>query len=104
MLEKFEIYWVDLNPTQGAEIAKKRPCVIISPKELNYLNTRLVAPITSKGFCAPFRVDFSLQGKKARILCDQIRCVSKERFLTKIGTLAKKEQNKLQNILKEMFA
>lgn len=103
-MNQFEIFWIDLNPTMGAEIAKKRPCVIVSPKELNYLKTRLIAPITSKGFSAPFRVDFTLEGKKARILCDQIRCVSTDRFLQKIGVLEPKKQEALRNILLMMFA
>ncbi|ETD26532.1 type II toxin-antitoxin system PemK/MazF family toxin [Helicobacter canis] len=103
-MERFDIFWVNLEPTIGSEITKTRPCVIISPNELNYLQTRLIAPITSRGFSAPFRVDFVLEGKEARILCDQIRCVSVKRFLQKISTLGAKEQEKLQGILAEMFA
>lgn len=104
ILRQFEIFWIDLNPIKGAEISKKRPCVIISPNELNYLQTRLVAPITSKGFDAPFRVNFELEGKKSRILCDQIRCVSIDRFLNKICDLESNKQEALKNILLEMFA
>ena len=103
-MERFDIFWVNLEPTIGSEITKTRPCVIISPNELNYLQTRLIAPITSRSFSAPFRVDFVLEGKEARILCDQIRCVSVKRFLQKISTLGAKEQEKLQGILAEMFA
>ncbi|WP_317372643.1 type II toxin-antitoxin system PemK/MazF family toxin [Helicobacter canis] len=103
-MERFDIFWVNLEPTICSEITKTRPCVIISPNELNYLQTRLIAPITSRGFSAPFRVDFVLEGKEARILCDQIRCVSVKRFLQKISTLGAKEQEKLQGILAEMFA
>lgn len=103
-MKQFEIFWIDLDPTKGREIAKKRPCVIISPNELNYLQTRLIAPITSKGFDAPFRVNFTLEGKNARILCDQIRCVSVDRFLDKICDLEPKIAESLKNILVEMFA
>ncbi len=102
-MRQFEIFWIDLNPTIGREIAKRRPCVIISPNELNYLQTRLIAPITSKSFSAPFRADFTLEGKNARILCDQIRCVSVDRFLGKICDLEPKIQAKLKSILTEMF-
>lgn len=102
-MRQFEIFWIDLNPTIGREIAKRRPCVIISPNELNYLQTRLIAPITSKSFSTPFRVDFTLEGKNARILCDQIRCVSVDRFLGKICDLEPKIQAKLKSILTEMF-
>ena len=59
--QQFDIFWIDLNPTRGAEIEKIRPCVIISPNELCYLKTRLIAPISSKGFEAPFRVNFTLE-------------------------------------------
>ena len=103
-MRQFEIFWIDLDPTKGREIAKKRHCVIISPNELNYLQTRLIAPITSKGFDAPFRINFTLEGKDARILCDQIRCVSVDRFLDKICDLEPKIAESLKNILVEMFA
>ena len=103
-MKQFEIFWVDLNPTIGSEIQKMRPCVIISPNELHYLKTRLIAPITSQGFSAPFRIDFTLEGKEAKILCDQIRCVSIERFSNKIGMLDSKNQESLKKILQEMFA
>ncbi len=95
-LEQFDIFWINLNPTIGAEIKKTRPCVIVSPNELNYLKTRLIAPITSKGFSAPFRMELMLEQKTGRILCDQIRCVSVNRFLQKIGTLKNSEQEKLR--------
>lgn len=103
-MKQFEIFWIDLDPTKGREIAKKRPCVIISPNELNYLQTRLIVPITSKGFDAPFRINFTLEGKNARILCDQIRCVSVDRFSDKICDLEPKVAESLKNILAEMFA
>lgn len=103
-MKQFEIFWIDLDPTKGREIAKRRPCVIISPNELNYLQTRLIAPITSKGFDAPFRINFTLEEKNARILCDQIRCVSMDRFLNKICDLEPKIQEKLKAILVEMFS
>ena len=103
-MKSYEIWWVSLDPTIGAEIKKRRPCLIISPNELNYLNTRIIAPITSKGFEAPYRVDFTLLDKKARILCDQIRCVSTERFVEKITNLDAKNTGKVQQILQTMFA
>ena len=103
-MKSYEIWWVSLDPTIGAEIKKRRPCLIISPNELNYLNTRIIAPITSKGFEAPYRVDFTLLDKKARILCDQIRCVSTERFVEKITNLDAKNTAKVKQMLKTMFA
>ncbi|WP_233706608.1 type II toxin-antitoxin system PemK/MazF family toxin [Helicobacter marmotae] len=102
--ERFGVYWVNLEPVIGSEIAKTRPCVIISPDELNYLSTRIVAPITSKGFDAPFRLNITLEGKKARILCDQIRTLSIKRFSKKITTLSHKDSARLLEILQEFFA
>lgn len=102
-MTKYEIWFVSLDPTIGSEIQKTRPCVIISPKELDYLQTRIVAPITSKGFNAPYRVEFELLGKNAKILCDQIRSISTQRFVSKIGELDNKNSEKLSEILTSMF-
>ena len=102
-MKKYEIWFVSLDPTIGSEIQKTRPCVIISPNELNYLKTRIVAPITSKGFAAPYRVEFELLGKNAKILCDQIRTVSIERFVSKICDLDNKHTKKLNEIVNVMF-
>lgn len=104
MPKQFEIYWVNLDPTIGAEIQKTRPCVIISPNELNHLSTRLIAPITSRGFNAPYRPSFTLLGKKAKILSDQIRCISTQRLHQKIGDLDLKTAKKQSLVLCEMFA
>lgn len=101
---RFEIYWVRLDPTIGSEITKTRPCVIVSPNSLNALGTRLIAPITSKGFNAPYRINFRLLDKDAKILCDQIRCVSLQRLDQKIGELPSDIAQKLGSILCEMFA
>lgn len=102
-MTKYEIWFVSLDPTIGSEIQKTRPCVIISPKELDYLQTRIVAPITSKGFNAPYRMEFELLGKNAKILCDQIRSISTQRFVSKIGELDNKNSEKLSEILTSMF-
>ena len=102
-MTRYEIWFINLDPAIGAEIKKTRPCVIISPPELDYLQTRLIAPITSKGFEAPYRVNFRLLGKDAKILCDQIRCVSVDRFVSKVGELDDTQTHELKSILKEMF-
>lgn len=102
--KRFEIFWVNLDPSIGSEIQKIRPCVIVSPNELNALNTRIIAPITSKSFSAPYRIEIELLGKKAKILCDQIRCVSLQRLYKKIGELPNDTAQKLSEILCEMFA
>lgn len=102
-MTRYEIWFINLDPTVGAEIKKTRPCVIISPPQLDYLQTRLIAPITSKGFSAPYRVEFKLLDKDAKILCDQIRCVSTDRFISKAGELNKDAQKELKEILRLMF-
>ncbi|WP_394951976.1 type II toxin-antitoxin system PemK/MazF family toxin [uncultured Helicobacter sp.] len=101
---RFEIYWINLNSTIGSEITKIRPCVIISPNEIHNLSTRLIAPITSKGFDAPYRINFRLLDKEAKILCDQIRCVSLQKLHQKIGELPNDVAQKLSALLCEMFA
>lgn len=102
-MTRYEIWFLNLDPTIGAEIQKTRPCVIVSPPQLDYLKTRIIAPITSKGFEAPYRLNFKLLGKDAKILCDQIRSVSVDRFVFKVGELSFKHSKELSTILKEMF-
>ncbi|QCD45651.1 type II toxin-antitoxin system PemK/MazF family toxin [Campylobacter mucosalis] len=102
-MKRYEIYFVALDPTIEAEIQKTRPCVIISPPELDYLQTRLIAPITSKGFEAPYRIKIKLLDKDGLILCDQIRCVSTSRLVSKITELDTKSVKALKSVLKKMF-
>ena len=102
-MSRYEIWFISLDPTIGAEIQKTRPCVIISPPQLDYLQTRLIAPITSKGFDAPYRVNFKLLDQEAKILCDQIRCVSVDRFVSKVGELEGEQVEELKEILHQMF-
>ncbi|OCR98948.1 MazF family transcriptional regulator [Campylobacter fetus subsp. testudinum] len=102
-MTRYEIWFLNLDPAIGAEIQKTRPCVIISPPQLDYLKTRIIAPITSKGFEAPYRVNFKLSDKEAKILCDQIRSVSTDRFVSKVGELNDTQSKELSAILKEMF-
>ena len=103
VINRYEIWFINLDATFKAKIQKTRPCVIISPPQLDYLQTRLIAPITSKGFDAPYRVNFELLGKEAKILCDQIRCVSIDRFISKVGELNGEQVEELKEILHQMF-
>jgi mRNA interferase MazF len=81
MVEQFDIYWVDLNPIVGAEMQKVRPCVVVSPRELNrYLATVIIVPITSSIHGYPFRVSFRIEGHDGEIFIDQIRTVDKSRL------------------------
>ena len=94
---------VELNPTQGSEINKRRPCLIISPNELSLLATVIVAPMTTKEFKIESRVAVSFQGKSGLIVLDQIRSIDKSRLIHKIGSVDSSTQNKVCETLQEMF-
>ena len=105
MFSRFEIYYVNLDPTIGNEIKKTRPCVIISPDEMNHhISTVIIAPLTSKLRNYPTRVPCKVEGKQGQIVLDQIRTVDKVRLLKKINTLNKISQSKVLSVLKEMFS
>ncbi len=104
VINQYDVIWVNLDPTVGSEIRKNRPCVVISPNELNAgLNTVLVAPLTSTIRKYPFRALCVVQDKNGAIALDQIRCVDKTRLLKKIGKLKKNEVIQLKMILQEML-
>lgn len=104
-MKRGEIWLVNLDPTIGSEIKKSRPCVIVSPAELNdHLRTVIVAPMTSKGFAAPFRVPLTHGGKKGLILLDQIRTVDKARLARKQGSVSSKTLGAVLATLQEVFA
>jgi mRNA interferase MazF len=85
MVKRGEVYWVNLDPTKGTEIKKTRPALVVSPNDLNTALPRvIVAPITSKGQALACRPELTLEGKSARILLDQIRCIDKARLGNKI--------------------
>ncbi len=102
-INRFDIYLVKLNPTIGSEIQKTRPCIIISPKEMNILNTVIVAPMTSKGFDFIFRPKINFDGKNGLVLLDQIRTVDKSRFVKKIGVVDVEKSKEISSMLVEMF-
>ena len=91
-VHRFEIWLVQLDPTQGSEIKKTRPCVVISPDEMSALKTAIVAPMTSKGFSYPTRIQYTFQGKKGLILLDQMRAVDKSRLILKHGVISQSTQ------------
>ena len=103
-VHRFEIWLVQLDPTKGSEIKKTRPCVVISPDDMSALKTAIVAPMTSKGFSFPTRIQCSFQGKKGLVLLDQMRAVDKSRLIQKLGTISKSAQIKIINCLQELFA
>ncbi|NQV73231.1 type II toxin-antitoxin system PemK/MazF family toxin [bacterium] len=109
-IRRFDVYLVDLNPTLGSEIRKKRPCLIISPDEMNrHIRTVIIAPIviapmTSKGRNYPTRINCSFQKVKGQVVLDQIRTVDKLRLTQKLGSVSKKVQDLTLHTLAEMFA
>jgi len=103
-IHRFEVWWVNLEPTKGSEIRKTCPCVIISPDELSALKTVIVAPMTSQGFEFPLRISCEFAEKQALILLDQMRAVDKDRLLEKMGILEASVQKKVISCLLELFA
>ena len=105
MIDQYTVYWVDLNPTKGAEINKTRPCVIISPVEMNdFLRTVIIAPITSKGRDGyPTRTKISVGSITGWIVLDQIRSIDKTRLCDPAGKLSDAEILIVKSIIKEML-
>jgi mRNA interferase MazF len=104
-VKRGEIWLVNLDPTIGSEIKKTRPCVIVSPPELNqHLRTVMMAPMTSKGFAAPFRVPVTHAGTKGLIVLDQLQSVDKQRLVKKTGQVSAKTLGTVLKTLQELFA
>ena len=102
-ISRFDIVLVKLNPTVGAEIKKTRPCIIISPDELNLLKTVIIAPLTSKGFDFIFRPKIVFDDKEGLVLLDQIRAIDKSRIVKKIGKVNANKAEEISKTLVEMF-
>lgn len=103
-MNRFDVYLLDIDPTVGSEIKKTRPCIIISPDEVNrYIRTVIVAPMTTKGKTYPTRIPLTFQKKKGQIVLDQIRKIDKTRLVKRLGTISKERQEEVLSILQEMF-
>ena len=103
-LKQYQIVLVNLDPTIGSEMKKTRPCVVISPNEMNkYLNTIVVAPMTSSSKNYPTRVEINHDKKKGWIVLDQIRTVDRQRIIKILGNLSEKEFKKVKEVLRETF-
>jgi mRNA interferase MazF len=104
VVKRFDVYLVNLDPTVGSEIKKTRPCLVISPDEMNrWIRTVIVAPMTTKGQSYPTRVPCEFQGKEGQIVLDQIRTVDKSRLARKLGRISKSTQREVLVLLAEMF-
>ena len=102
-IKRYEIYLVKLNPTVGSEIQKSRPCIVVSPNEMNILKTVIVAPMTSKGFDFVFRPKIKFEKKDGLVLLDQIRTVDKTRLIKKLGDVDKNTSQEISKMLVQMF-
>jgi mRNA interferase MazF len=105
VVQRFDVHLVSLDPTVGREIQKTRPCLAISPDEMNRnISTVMIAPMTTKGRPYPTRVDCNFQGKEGQIVLDQIRTVDKTGLVKKLGQISISEQQAVLNTLAELFA
>jgi mRNA interferase MazF len=105
MVKRGEIWLVNLDPTVGSEIKKSRPCVIVSPAEMHdYLRTVIVAPMTTGGRPAPFRIALTHAGKQGLILLDQVRTVDKTRLINRLGKIQPKTLGVVLETMQEIFS
>ena len=104
-IRRFDVHLINLDPTIGHEIKKTRPCVVISPDEMNrHIGTVIIAPMTTKSHDYPTRVSCFFQGKEGQVVLDQIRTVDRLRLVKKLGTLSSPTQDRIIAVLGEMFS
>jgi len=105
VVKRFDVYLINLDPTVGSEIKKTRPCLVISPDEMNHhIRTVIVAPMTSAEKDYPTRVSCTFRKKQGQVVLDQIRTLDKLRLLKKLGTIDSKAQLEVISTLQRMFA
>ena len=103
-MRQYDVFIVDLDPTIGHELKKSRPCVLLSPDEMNLnIATVIIAPMTTKTHPYPTRVPLEFQGKSGRIVLDQIRTVDKSRLIKNIGELKPGTIKKVKAVIEEML-
>ena len=105
VVKRFDVYLINLDPTIGHEIKKTRPCLVVSPDEMNrHIATVIVAPMTTRVRSYPSRVKCRFQGKNGHIVLDQLRTVDKARLVKRLGRIDGSTQNKVLSVLAEIFA
>lgn len=105
MVRRFDVYLVALDPTVGSEIQKTRPCLVVSPDEMNrHIATVIVAPMTTKGQPYPSRVPCQFEGKEGQIVLDQLRTVDKARLVKFLGCIPDDTQRAVLVTLAQLFA
>jgi len=104
VIRQYEVYLISLDPTIGHEEKKVRPCVIISPDEMNKnISTVIIAPMTTQSHFYPTRIPLKFTGKEAWIVLDQLRTVDRKRLIEKLGKIDQKTINQVKSIIKEML-
>ena len=104
-VSRFDVFLVNLDPTVGSEIRKSRPCVVVSPDEMNrYVRTVVVAPLTTSGRPHPSRVQTHFAGRDGQVVIDQLRTVDKARVAKRLGALDPREAAAVLEVLQEFFA
>ena len=104
VIHQYEVYLINLDPTIGHEIKKTRPCLVISPNEMNEsIRTIIIAPMTTKSHPYPTRVPVKFEKKDGWIVLDQLRTVDRKRLIKRIGKINKKEVELVKNVLREML-
>jgi mRNA interferase MazF len=104
-LRRGDVILVELNPTRGGEIRKTRPCLVVSPDDLNvHIRTYIVAPLTSGGYSYPFRISCRFQGKSGHLVLDQIRTIDRERVVRRLGRISAATLAAALAVLQDMFA
>ena len=104
VIQQYEVYLINIDPTIGHEIQKTRPCLVISPEEMNNnIRTVIIAPMTTKSHAYPTRIPVRFNKKSGWIVLDQIRTVDKSRLVKKLGKISNKEITAVKDILKQML-
>jgi mRNA interferase MazF len=105
VIKRFEVYLISLDPTVGSEIQKTRPCLVVSPDELNHrIRTVIVAPMTTKGRPYPTRISCRFQAKDGQVVLDQRRTVDRARLIKRLGGIDSKTAARVLEVLQELFA
>ncbi|MFH1759727.1 MAG: type II toxin-antitoxin system PemK/MazF family toxin [bacterium] len=103
-VKQYQVYLINFDPTIGYEIKKSRPCVIISPDQMNkYISTIIIAPMTTKSHKYPTRIPIEFQNKNGFVILDQIRTIDKKRVVKKLGQIQKETIDKIKLTIKEML-
>jgi mRNA interferase MazF len=103
-INRFEIYLVNFGPAVGSEIRKTRPCLVVSPDDINHtIRTVIIAPLTTKGHAYPTRIPCRFKGKSGRVVLDQIRTVDRSRLIAKLGRIGGATALTVLYVLREMF-